>query len=61
MDRVFFQIIISGFTGLLGGLLSFEVGSSIYITFVTAGLFGAIGSSSIELIANRILLRNGIK
>lgn len=56
-----FQVIISGFTGMLGGLLSFEIGSSIYITCVIAGLFGAIGSGSIELIANRVLFRNGIK
>ncbi|MEE4412064.1 MULTISPECIES: phage holin family protein [unclassified Serratia (in: enterobacteria)] len=58
---VFFQIVVSGFTGVLGGLLSFEVGSSIYMTCAVAGSFGAMGSSAIDLIANRIFFRNGVK
>lgn len=50
---VFIQIIVSGFTGVLGGLLSFEVGSSIYMTCAVAGAFGAMGSGTIDLITNR--------
>jgi len=58
---VFFQIVVSGFTGVLGGLLSFEVGSSIYMTCAVAGSFGAMGSGAIDLIANRIFFRNGVR
>ncbi|WP_429617080.1 phage holin family protein [Serratia sp. 2723] len=58
---VVFQIIVSGFTGILGGLLSFEIGSSIYMTCAIAGLFGAMGSGAIDVIASRILVRNMVK
>lgn len=58
---IFFQVIVSAFTGVLGGLLSFEMGSSIYMACAIAGLFGAMGSGAIDLIANRILVRNGVK
>nr|AAO17203.1 TchA [Photorhabdus luminescens] len=47
--NVFCQLIISCFTGVLGGLLSFESGGSIYMTFAIAGLFGTTGSTRIEL------------
>nr|WP_193395159.1 phage holin family protein [Serratia inhibens] len=58
---VFFQIVVSGFTGVLGGLLSFEAGSSIYMTCAVAGSFGAMGSGAIDLVVNRIFFRNGVR
>lgn len=58
---VFFQVIVSAFTGVLGGLLSFEMGSSIYMTCAIAGLFGAIGSGAIDQVAYRIFAKNGVK
>ncbi|CNE17935.1 phage holin family protein [Yersinia nurmii] len=49
------QIIISSFTGLLGGLLSFENGSSHYMTFAIAGLFGTLGSTALSYLWRRFL------
>jgi uncharacterized membrane protein YjjP (DUF1212 family) len=47
------QIIISGFTGLLGGLLSVESGTSYYMTLFFSGLFGAMGNSAINYLWRR--------
>ncbi|MGK0600292.1 phage holin family protein [Yokenella regensburgei] len=41
------QLIISGFTGLLGGILSIENGASDYMTLFFSGLFGAMGSATL--------------
>ncbi|MFB9156275.1 phage holin family protein [Chromobacterium violaceum] len=46
---VFSQVIVSGFTGLLGGLLGFESERSYYITLAIAGLFGAMGNTAFKL------------
>ena len=40
----FAQMIVSGFTGLLGGLLCIERGYSEYITLFSTGICGAMGS-----------------
>ncbi|WGL96664.1 phage holin family protein [Arsenophonus nasoniae] len=42
------QIIVSGFTGLLGGFLSLEIGLSTYMTFFAAGVCGAMGSVALS-------------
>lgn len=55
------QIIISVFTGLLGGLLSFESGVSLYMSYMVAGLFGSMGSTTLIWLWNRILGGNNIK
>ncbi|MDA5545061.1 MULTISPECIES: phage holin family protein [Yersinia] len=47
------QVIVSGFTGLIGGLISFEGGISRYMTFAIAGLFGAMGSSALQYLWHR--------
>lgn len=47
------QIIVSSFTGLIGGLISFEGGISRYMTFAVAGLFGAMGSSALQYLWQR--------
>ncbi|AUH51662.1 holin [Chromobacterium sp. ATCC 53434] len=47
------QIVVSGFTGLLGGLLSFENGGSHYFTLAIAGLFGTMGSAALAYLWNR--------
>ncbi|MBW7984813.1 phage holin family protein [Enterobacillus tribolii] len=44
------QVIISSFTGLLGGLLIFESGASYYMAFIFSGLFGAMGSTALSYI-----------
>lgn len=49
------QIVISSFTGLLGGLLSFETGSSSYMTFAIAGLFGSLGSTALHYLWRRFM------
>ncbi|AHK18480.1 phage holin family protein [Yersinia similis] len=46
--EVLSQIVISNFSGFLGGFLSFESGVSLYITFAISGLFGTMGSSGIH-------------
>ncbi len=48
------QIVISSFTGLLGGLLSFENGASHYMTYAVSGLFGTMGSTALSYIWQRL-------
>lgn len=38
------QVAVSGFTGLIGGFISMESGLSLYMTYVSAGMCGAMGS-----------------
>ncbi|ENI1055665.1 MULTISPECIES: phage holin family protein [Serratia] len=38
------QIVVSSFTGLIGGIVSMETGLSVNMAFVGAGLCGAMGS-----------------
>ncbi|ORJ50571.1 holin [Kluyvera intermedia] len=38
------QMVVSGFTGVIGGLISIESGLSIYMILATAGISGAMGS-----------------
>lgn len=52
------QIVISSFTGVIGGLLSFENGCSYYMTLVIAGVFGALGSSALRYFKRRVLGNN---
>ncbi|MER2474950.1 hypothetical protein Ppb6_02239 [Photorhabdus australis subsp. thailandensis] len=47
------QMIVSSFTGFLGGFLSFESGVSLYMTFVISGLFGTMGSTGISYLWKR--------
>ncbi|AZG99966.1 phage holin family protein [Proteus mirabilis] len=49
------QVVISVFTGLLGGLLSFEHGASRYMSYMIAGLFGSMGSTTLIWLWQRIL------
>lgn len=55
------QVIISVFTGLLGGLLSFESGASRYMSYMIAGLFGSMGSTTLIWLWNRIFGVNNLK
>lgn len=52
--EVFSQLLISGFTGLLGGMLSIENGASHYMTLFFSGLFGAMGSSALTYFWKRL-------
>jgi len=38
------QVVVSSFTGLIGGIISMETGLSVNMAFVGAGLCGAMGS-----------------
>ncbi|EGT5658877.1 holin [Citrobacter braakii] len=49
------QVVVSAFTGLLGGLLVFEAGGSNYMSFVVSGLFGMSGSAGLDYLYARIL------
>lgn len=52
--EVFSQLIISGFTGLLGGMLSIDNGASNYMALFFSGLFGAMGSSALTYFWKRM-------
>lgn len=49
------QIVVSGFTGLLGGLLSIEINSEPYFTYAIAGLSGTLGSTALSYFWQRFL------
>lgn len=51
--RALGQIIISGFTGVLGGLMSFESGGSHNVTFIMAGLSGAMGNIALRFFISK--------
>lgn len=53
--KVITQVVISTFTGILGGFVSFEYGASSYMTFVISGLFSTMGASSIKLLWSRLI------
>ncbi len=48
------QIVVSGFTGVIGGLVSIEGGLSIYMILATAGISGAMGSVALTYFWERI-------
>ncbi|ECR0980035.1 holin [Salmonella enterica subsp. enterica serovar Montevideo] len=49
------QVVISTFTGILGGFVSFEYGTSSHMTFVISGIFSTMGASSIKLLWSRFV------
>lgn len=57
-SSMFSQIVVSGFTGVIGGLSGFEMGFSIYMVYAASGLFGAMGSGAIEVVKNRMIGRS---
>lgn len=48
------QVVVSGFTGFIGGLLGFELGLTIRMTYILAGMSGAMGSVALTYFWNRI-------
>ncbi|HDT4584610.1 TPA: holin, partial [Escherichia coli] len=48
------QIVVSGFTGVIGGLISIESGFSIYMILATAGISGAMGSVALTYFWERL-------
>ncbi|AHG18633.1 holin [Chania multitudinisentens RB-25] len=55
------QIVVSSFAGFLGGIISFESGVSLYMTFALSGLFGTMGSSGIDYLWRRLFNHGGKK
>lgn len=49
------QTTISSFTGMMGGLVAIENGNTVNISFVAAGIAGALGSYVIGFIWRRII------
>lgn len=47
------QVVISGFTGALGGLISFEAGVSLNMTFIMSGVSSAMGTVALRIIARK--------
>ena len=56
--NAFAQIVVSAFTGVIGGLISIEGGLSVYMILATAGISGAMGSVALTYFCERI---NGVK
>lgn len=52
--NAFAQIVVSAFTGVIGGLISIEGGLSIYMILATAGISGAMGSVVLTYFWERI-------
>ncbi|CAH3932275.1 drug/metabolite transporter (DMT) superfamily permease [Klebsiella pneumoniae] len=52
--NAFAQIVVSAFTGVIGGLISIEGGLSIYMILATAGISGAMGSVALAYFWERI-------
>ncbi|AOM40189.1 phage holin family protein [Xenorhabdus hominickii] len=50
----FAQVAISGFTGLIGGFISLEAGLSLFLTYASAGMSGAMGSIALTYFWNRV-------
>lgn len=48
------QVVISGFTGLIGCLIGLEYGYSLYKVFIVAGVFSTLGSSVLIILWGRI-------
>lgn len=42
------QMMVSGFSGLMGGLISVELNASFYYTVFAAGMCGAMGSFALD-------------
>lgn len=42
------QMFVSGFAGMMGGLISIELNASFYYTLFTAGLCGSAGSLALD-------------
>lgn len=49
------QVVISCFTGLLGGLIGFESGASHYMTYIISGLCGSLGSTALNWMWRRVM------
>lgn len=56
--NAFAQLAVSGFTGVISGLISIESGLSIYMTLAAAGVSGAMGSVALTYFWERLM---GIK
>lgn len=48
------QMVVSGFTGVIGGLISIESGLSIYMILAAAGISGAMGSVALTYFWERV-------
>lgn len=46
--NAFAQIVVSGFTGLIGGLITVEGGLSLYMILAAAGVSGSMGSVALS-------------
>lgn len=55
------QIVISGFTGFLGGLYSFEHDKSPLMTLIIAGICSTLGSTLLHWLWQRVLPEAGNK
>jgi hypothetical protein len=48
------QMVVSGFTGVIAGLVSIESGLSIYMILATSGISGAMGSVALTISGNAL-------
>lgn len=52
--NAFAQIAVSGFTGVIGGLISVESGLSFYMILAASGISGAMGSVALTYFWERL-------
>ena len=48
------QVVVSGFTGIIGGLVSVESSLSLHMVFAVAGISGSMGSIALTFFWERI-------
>lgn len=49
------QVFVSGFTGFLGGLVTFEYGGGHYLAIAISGVFGSLGDTGLLYIQSHII------
>ncbi|ELI7922735.1 phage holin family protein [Yersinia enterocolitica] len=55
MKKVLTQVSVSGFTGILGGLMIFEYGGGYYLAIAISGVFGSLGDVGLLYIQSYFL------
>lgn len=54
------QIVVSGFTGVIGGLIALESGMGLHLVFAVAGVSGSMGSVALTFFWERFAgVKNG--
>jgi hypothetical protein len=58
LKSIFYQVIISSFTGVVSGLISAGVGANFHLVFAISGIASAMGNKALNYYWDRITGRN---